>query len=242
MMQIKVDASEILGFWKNLESDQMPFAISKAMNDVGFDTMRFYKSALPGIIDRPTPFTIRAMFVEKASKKNLSVKIGFKESASKGTPAAKYMHHLNEGGTRPWKRSEVLLRQKGYIQDDQQLIPSKEFMNQYGNARESQVVKMLSAMQATFEPGNYSHKTNSRNKTGKLNEFFVNSKKSQSHFGPHVYRKSGRHKMKLFMWVTKRAQYKKILNYNELTSEHFAKQFPDAMQKAFDYAMATRKI
>ena len=73
---------------------QVPFAASKALNSVAFDIQRELKKQTPKYVDRPQPFTIKGIVVQKSHKKDLEALIEFKRDR------AKYMDFLIAGGTR----------------------------------------------------------------------------------------------------------------------------------------------
>jgi hypothetical protein len=157
--------------------------------------------------------------------------VGFKEWASKGTPAVKYLSHLQYGGERKPKRAEVLLRQKGLITDRQWLIPTERYQDQYGNVRRAMVLKMLSSLKATQDTAAYS-------KGKKAKQFFVPALRSQKYFGPNIYVRHGKG-MRMFMRVVDGVKYNPIMNYDVVCEAEAIKVFPSNFSKAMQFAMST---
>jgi hypothetical protein len=230
----KVIYEKTLQELRGVQREQFPFAFSKALNDTAFDVMFFYQSTVQSILEDPTPFTVKSMYVKKATKKTLSAEVGFKEFASKGTPAVKYMSHLQYGGERLAKRAEVLLRQKGHLEKTEWLIPTEHYRDKYGNVRRGQVQKMLSAVQSTLDTAAYS-------KGDKAKQFFIPSVRSQQHLGKHIYTRRGKNKMRMFMRIVNSVKYKPILRYGELCSAHADKVFAGNLQKAIVYAVGSAR-
>lgn len=74
---------------------QIPFAVSKALNDTGFDITRDLADELDKRLDRPTAFTKRAFGVKRASKRKPKVTIFVKDIQ------AEYLQYAIFGGRRP---------------------------------------------------------------------------------------------------------------------------------------------
>ena len=87
--------------------DRFPFITSVALNLTMFDARKTVQKALPKFLDRPSPFTTKAVQVQKSSKKKLISAVGFasktfgKLPAGTGISPAEYMVRLIKGGT--WK-------------------------------------------------------------------------------------------------------------------------------------------
>jgi hypothetical protein len=154
---VKVDVDGCIRDLKATFNSQIPFATSRALNKTAFDCNAEIKKELPLIFDRPTNWTTNALYVKKSTKSNLFASLEYKAWASKGTPSAKVISHHAFGGSRPAKRSEVLLRQKGLIPANSFIVPSSYAnVDQYGNVKRSEISKMLSGLQATFDTQQYS--------------------------------------------------------------------------------------
>jgi len=57
---------EVQRMLRNLAEEQMPYAISSALNSTAFAIQRFEKQRMPTVFDRPTPLIQGAFRVEKA--------------------------------------------------------------------------------------------------------------------------------------------------------------------------------
>ena len=105
-MQISVVANtkQLTKHLNRIQRKQIPFATSKALNDVAFDCRSFIQKSLPRRLDRPTKGIISSVQVEKSKKKNLVATVGFAGLGFRSTkwsesPAEIMRRHI-KGGTR----------------------------------------------------------------------------------------------------------------------------------------------
>jgi hypothetical protein len=98
----------------DLGKKQVPFAAASALNATAQAAQIRVKRELPSILDRPTPFTMNAIGVERATKGKLEARVFVKHRQ------AEYLEVQETGGTKaPRKRAF--------------LLPRSIRRNQYGN-------------------------------------------------------------------------------------------------------------
>jgi hypothetical protein len=216
-----------------LKEREIPFATSKGLNGIAFNTNRHVKAVLPTYIDRPTKWTINALYVTKSTKKHLQASLEYRNWATKGTPTVKIIHHLVYGGERRPKRSETLLRQHGVIRQGQWLVPAPGAkLDAYGNVLKSDMSRMLSALQATLD-------VNQRSKGEKRKVFFL------SKSGKAIYKRQdryGRGRVALpFMWVVDKLNYKKTYPFELIVKDHILRVYEKEMTNAINFTIQTRK-
>lgn len=114
---------------------QLPFAISLAVNEVLSHVKSDLETHLRHVIDRPAPFTMRALGIRRSTKRRLEGAVFVKDIQ------AGYLRWLQEGGTRR-PRGQALV------------IPVTRALNRYGNMPRGAVARDL-ARSDTFatEPG-----------------------------------------------------------------------------------------
>jgi hypothetical protein len=115
-MQINID-SDIKGMIKhldNLQKKQIPFATAKALTMTAKDAQEATKKAMIKKLDRPTPFTLRGVAIERATKQSQAARVFIKDIQDE------YLRWQIEGGTRK-ARNKALL------------IPENIKLNKYGN-------------------------------------------------------------------------------------------------------------
>ncbi|ALP62387.1 hypothetical protein AN416_07095 [Paraburkholderia caribensis] len=133
---------------------QMPFVISKALNDTAKNARDALRTAMPQYFDRPTPYTMNSLRITYATKSSPIATVGYKDESYKGTPATKYLLPEVEGGNRNVKRMEQSLRRIGVLPIDMYLVPgSAAKLDQYGNVSRGQIVQTLAYLQAFGEQG-----------------------------------------------------------------------------------------
>ena len=106
---------------------QIPFVVSRALNQTAFDARSSVQTNLPKFLDRPTKFTIKGVQVEPSNKRKLVSAVGFasrkfgKLPENAGTAPAEYMQRLIAGGTRQSKTRRGIA------------VPVEAKLNKYGN-------------------------------------------------------------------------------------------------------------
>ena len=105
-MQVSViaDTKKLTQDLHRVQRKQIPFATSKALNDVAFDARSLIQKSLPRRLDRPTKGLISSVRVDKSKKKNLIATVGFAglgfQSTKWNESPAKIMRRHIKGGTR----------------------------------------------------------------------------------------------------------------------------------------------
>jgi len=134
-VSVKHSIADVRKTLDNIAQKQMPFAIAKALTQTAKAVAGMESKALPGELDKPTPFTMRAFGTMPATKQRLIATVFIKREQWK------YLRYQVEGGERrPAKRAVV--------------IPEGLRVNQYGNMPKGAIRKLLS------KPGVFSGKVN----------------------------------------------------------------------------------
>jgi hypothetical protein len=164
--------------WTDAMTKQLPWAIAKAMTESAKKAQVALKAQTPRYVDRPTPFTLNSTFVRFASPRNLEAWVGFKDYASKGTPAAKYLQPMATGSVRRQKASERQLTASGVLPAGSFIVPSGVTplkLNQYGNLTGGTYTQVLSRLKALGEQGYTGNVSGSRRSQAKRSQrdYFV---------------------------------------------------------------------
>lgn len=155
---------------------QIPFATANALTTIAQKVKLGEIAVMKQRFDRPTQFTLNSLYVKAARKTSLEARVWFKDYASKGTPAAKYLASEVHGGGRGAKRFEKALAAKGFMQAGQYAVPgSGAPLDQYGNVPRGLYVKVLSGLKAFGQQGYDANATNSARSKRKGNaaRYFV---------------------------------------------------------------------
>ena len=86
-------------------SRQLPFALSRALNDTAEDVRKAEIATMRRVFDRPTPYTLNAFQIKPSTKANLSAAIERKATAGK----RHYLEREASGGPRAMAGFERLL-------------------------------------------------------------------------------------------------------------------------------------
>lgn len=176
MLSISVqdDIKQVLRKLDTFDKRQMPFAIAKALTATALEAKKDLIAVLPRVFDKPTPYTLNSTYIVGAKKQKLEAVVGFKDQATSGTPAAKYLQPEITGGGRRIKRIERFLTSKGILPDGMAVVPVKGAqLDAYGNVKRTdygRIISRLSKQAASAATG----KRTRRTKTGAGGKLFVN--------------------------------------------------------------------
>ena len=169
-MQISVVANtkQLTKHLNRIQKKQIPFATSKALNDVAFDARSYVQKSLPRRLDRPTKGIISSVQVQKSKKKNLVATVGFAGLGFKSTkwsesPAEIMRRHI-KGGTRTPQGKAIPVP-----------IARNLKLNKFGNMPRTKIKTLLSKPDKYFsgqpkgrDAGIYERIKRTKRKPGKL--------------------------------------------------------------------------
>lgn len=227
-------------------------AASDALNDAAFKVRRDYQQAMRQAFDRPTPYIVNSIRVEKATPAKLVAIVEPRYPGGKGVEPTKVLRSEIEGGKRVDKRSEVALRKAGLLPNGYRTaIPRDPYPGSedaYGNLRGGFIVRLLSYFQAFSEVGyranaskrkrermaNYG-RTERGFKTIRGVQFFVAFGKLRGgrteHLQPGIYAKTGIHgsSIRPVLIFVRDPTYRKRLDLDKIAAgsdvqAHFARR------------------
>jgi hypothetical protein len=176
-LKITTNIPEKVGKLALLTDLQFRYAVAQAMTDSAKAGQKAITDSMSRYIDRPTPFTQRSTYVSFANPTRMRAEVGFKQFATKGTPAGKYLSAMARGGDRSHKRSESVLRGAGAIGRGQYIVPRREWQGDpYGNVPRGTMTMVLSQLKAFNTAGatlNASNSARSRRKRETAGQFFM---------------------------------------------------------------------
>ena len=148
-LSITTDIPQKVGRLALLTDLQFRFAVAQAMTDAAKAADSKIRNDMSRYIDRPTPFTATSTYVTFANPNRLRAEVGFKQFATKGTPAGVYLSAMARGGDRSHKRSETVLRTGGAIGSSQYIVPLRAWQGDpYGNVPRGTMSMVLSQLKA----------------------------------------------------------------------------------------------
>lgn len=180
MLNVSLDTSGLTRLAERaalLTEKNLRHAVAQAMTNSAKDAQARLKAETPRFVDRPTPWTENSTYVRFANPNRLSVEVGFKQDAVKGTPAGRYLSPMARGGDRRNTRAEGVLRAGGVIKPNQFIVPTPAFRGDpYGNVPKGTYTMMLSQTKAFTGPlayKNASDSARSRRKRATAGQFFT---------------------------------------------------------------------
>ena len=255
---VKTNVDDFLKSVDQARLDQVPYAMSLAMNWSIEEAKVGIQDEMRRVFDRPTAFTLNSPQTHWANKRDdpmvawLTIKDwGATEggtisaasitpgSINKGTPAAAYLHPQIEGGSRRLKAMEQVLNRKGLLPAGWFAVPAREApLDAYGNVPRGFVVRMLSDLQAFEADSGLNRKEGRRKGRKAVNAFFAVRPGSNvnKHLKPGIYwRLPGKMLVCVFVFVTA-VQYRRLLDFygvaERIAVEAFKRHWPAAWAKA----------
>lgn len=237
------DSTEAKAALSSIDARHRRFAMSYAVNLTAKDTKNNLLQVLPRRIDRPTPFTMRSLFMLPGNRDNPDARILFKDrdyGAQKGTPAGEYLKPQVFGGTRRPKGLERAMQRRGLLQIGHFLIPSDSVqLDAYGNVPRGLITKIMSGLSLYSEVGFNMNATKSRRSRQKRNaeRFFLGI----IHGQPGIWERLGAEHVKpLFIEEAQSPHYRSRFPFFQIgentVKAHFLKNLEYAIAKAIETA------
>jgi hypothetical protein len=134
--------------------EQVPFALSKAVNEVAYQWTQHEHGRMTSIFDRPKGIVQRPLRVAKrATKRDLEVVVGIKDKLKPWAGGVFPQHIPDRPPTRLMKGLERFLAGRGLLSAGQVMVPSREMrLDQYGNVSRAAVNKMIAGMKQRGGP------------------------------------------------------------------------------------------
>lgn len=151
MLRISVEGQAQVARAIRRVAAQSPVVAARALNYTGRAVRHALQSRIPQVFDRPTPFTVRGLRSTTATPQRLYTDIGFKDISI--TRRGHYLEPQVYGGARPVKRLEALLSAKGILPRGMFVVPGPAAkLDRYGNWSRGEIVQIISALGAAFDP------------------------------------------------------------------------------------------
>lgn len=143
---------------------QVPFALARALTRTGQQVKVAEVEEMRRTFDRPTNFTLNALYLKTATKADLQARVFFKDTGTR----PHFLLPQIEGGDRPLKRFEQRLVRAGYMYPNEVAVPAAGArLDSYGNVSRGQIVQILSQLQTAAVVGDFSDATNSKRSRAK---------------------------------------------------------------------------
>lgn len=246
-LSIKHDLDRLARSLKDVRREQIPFAASVAINETTKRVERAEQREIGRGFDRPKPQTVKATYVKRSTKRNLTATVGLKERIN-GVPASEYLLANIQGGARVDKRSERLLKGAGILPVGMQTAPGKAArLDAYGNMSRGQIVQILSYFRTfgTKLSSARSAKINRSAKTlarvrNRAPYFVVPLQDRVQGLYPGIWQRNGDDIQPVLMFVHP-GQYRAIYNFAGIAEKEVRDSFEEEFSKAYAKAAATAR-
>ena len=105
-------------------------------------------------IDRPSPYTLRGLYMRPATAARLEARVWFGDEYRDGTPQGRYLSPQVHGGTRGTKRFEKALQLRGSMPAGWHAVPGPGArLDAYGNVQRGQLQQILSQVGTELTAG-----------------------------------------------------------------------------------------
>lgn len=234
MIRIQIDtkqAKKAFGLWAtDLQKKQLPFAMALALTRTAQLVQQAETANLPEVFDRPTPFTMKAIGMQKATKSKLESVIFVKDIQ------AGYLKPYIMGGLSvPAKPANIAM-----------LRPKAIDLNQYGNIPANKIKKLLGNKDKYFLGTVTFKKTGKvtglweRVDTGTIGHKVTWSERGQKWRHGTVI-KGEKHNLKLLMRFGDPKEVKQHFAYFKNAEAIVKKNFDIELKKAMKQAIATAR-
>jgi hypothetical protein len=254
-ISIEVDMAAALKSVRETLPKAVPYVAATALSALAGRVQAKVREQMPTSFDRPTPYTVRGVFVKKADARTLEAQVyvpDSQEAAGRGKREYIRPGALGSVGRRQ-KKTEFLLSRTGFLPAGWVTTPGSKaaqqgYMDGYGNIKPrvyAQIVNVLQIKAAVTQGArNVSARSQKRAKRmGVEAEFFAVApgRNAMSPGGgwlpPGVYKRTGRDGSKLHQVLkfVSRASYRKLLDIEAVAR----KEVLAGQQQEFDRAWAT---
>lgn len=226
MIQIDIRGMDAVQRQLSALGNQMPYALSVALNNAAFAVRAESQKDLTESFDRPTRLVTGATRVSKATKATLEARVNI-DPKREGIVAP---HEF--GGRRGPQLIERFLIGKGWMPSSYKAVPGIDMpLDGYGNPRRSVVNQIVTELQAGISGVN-----------GSRRRCFVIRVGQRSHLVPGIYRikNQGRALSLLYVFVPT-VVYRKRLQWEERMNAAALKVLPDAARRAVERALETAR-
>lgn len=230
--------------------DQVAFATAAALTQTAKDAKAAAEHEMRDVFERPTPYTMSAVFMKSATKAKQEAMVWLKDEATKAVPAATYLLPQIAGGERKTKRFERALQAVGAMPQGYVAVPGEAAkLDAYGNMDRGQIIQILAYFKAFPEAG---YKANM---TDKRKAALARGTKTKQGFTYFVGQPGGRAPLGIWQTVkfakgtavrpvmifVERASYEATFDLKYVIESTVNRNFKKNFKVAVDQAMKTRR-
>lgn len=219
----RVEVEDVRRALRDLSERDAPFITAYALTSTAKDIKAAEVDTMNDVFDRPTKFTLNALYVKPATKKDLVAEVYFKDGFG-SVPAWRYLGPQVEGGARVHKAHELRLIRAGVMQSDEYAVPAKGAdLDSYGNMSGSIIQRILSQLHAAEQfagyQANMTAKSKARAKRKGVGRYFLLRPgapgRANRNVAPGIYYRAGLRDMVPVIMFVKPPRYQKRFPFYE---------------------------
>lgn len=234
-------------------SNRLPTIMRNAINDTAFEVRKAEQDELRRALDRPTPWTIKTIYVTKATKERLSAVVGPTDYFTRGgfsynlTPWEAVISHNVYGGTRQHKAFERRLHAAGILPQGWFAVPGPGAKrNQYGNMSSGEIVQILTyvnamSMYAGDNTSRRNRMTNRRNAMDRRGEAYfaaIPGRQETRHLHPGIYKRYNRQRRIVpVLFFVSSVNYQRIVEWDRVGEQTVRSRYPVHFDREFNLAV-----
>lgn len=231
------------------QGKQVKFAAAVALTKTAEVVRESEYAEMRNVFDRPTPYTMRSLFLKGATKETLTATVWLKDDFSGG---GHYLRPQIQGGARVPKRFEQLLARSGVLPQGWVAVPaSGARFDAFGNMERVQLLQILAYLQSFGEQGYKANITaKGRAKLAKGTKakqgiaYFVSGREKGKALPLGIWQRtyfaSGTSIRPVLLFYSQ-VKYRAIFGFDVVGQRVASAEFPKQYQPALQRAMETAK-
>jgi hypothetical protein len=224
---LRIDIRDnIIAHLDHLRKNAVPFATAVALTRTAQAVKAAEVEEMKSVFDRPTPFTLRSLYVKGATKSNLEARVWIKDI----NRPQHYLIPQIHGGARHLKRFEEHLQRAGLLPSGMAAVPGAGArLNKYGNMSAGQITQILSVIGA--HPDIYARvSAASRKRNRKPRAYFV-GRPGGGRLPLGIWEKRGHRVLPILIFV-RRPTYQKRFDFYGVATKTIRSEFVRQFQRA----------
>jgi len=225
--------------------DQLPFAVSKAVNDTAKEVKKEIVAEMSRVFVAPTQWTLNSLYVKTGNKRNPAAMVWVKNQSSSGPAPVNWLVPETEGGKRKYKRMEKALQSIGALPSGMMLYPTKfADLDANGNVKSGQVTQILAYLKA-FGSGGYKSNMDTKGRNRMTSRtgyaYFVGKPKGKiAGIWKRVNFAAGSAVVPIFYFIPS-PTYRPRLDFYGIARRVYAARFQDNFRNAMAKAVETAR-
>ncbi len=232
VINVGADVAAFMGRLDAVQRDNIPFVTAYALTKTAEEIKEEEIEVMARVFDRPTRFTLNALYVKPATKRDLQATVAFKDGFG-SVPAWRYLGPQVEGGPRAKKGFERALERAGLLRPEEFCVPARGLpLDSSGNIPGSMITQMLSGLGANPDPLSNTTKRSKKRNPARGSYFVLREVKGAP---DGIYRRNGGRALQPMLIFVRQPVYRKRFPFYDTAKWVLGTQFA----KHFRIGMAT---